>query len=170
MGKNTGWPGARRRSFLLVHLLFPTLWGIALGFASPLLTKQFGLELMNVILPVAAFVPVVVIIVFILKRLQNLGMSRSWFFAVFAPFLNIWLGFRCFACPAGYAYHKKMDGIGIVLGILYALGVLILLAAIGMIAALFMGAIDDPEFQKQIREIIQSATSTKARFSPPNCG
>ena len=44
--------------------------------------------------------------------------------AFLAPFLNLWLGYRCLACPSGYAPHKKMDGPGIVLACLYWLSVL----------------------------------------------
>ena len=80
-------------------------------------------------------------------------MSRWWFLAAFAPVLNLWIGYRCFVCPAGYAYHKKLDVSGIALAILYGL---ILLSA-GMILALHFGVIDSPKIEKQLRVLIRAA-------------
>ena len=78
--------------------------------------------------------------------------------AYFVPILNMWVGFRCFACPAGYAYHKKMDGPGIVLAIFYWLMVLLSILIVIAFVALFFGTIDSPELQEQIREAIRSAS------------
>ena len=66
-----------------------------------------------------------------LNRLANLGMNRMWGLAFFAPILNLWVGYRCFACPAGFAHHKKQDFRGIALAVVYWLVMLsaILLAA-----------------------------------------
>ena len=91
--------------------------------ASPYLMKHAGQVPMEKILYAAVFLPVLIWIHFGLRRLVNLGMSRLWFLALFAPFLNLWVGYRCFVCPPGYAYHKKLDGPGVVLAILYGLGV-----------------------------------------------
>jgi hypothetical protein len=60
-------------------------------------------------------VPWVALAYFWMKRLVNLGMSRVWLLEILAPVLNLWVSYRCFACPPGYAYHKKLDGTGIAL-------------------------------------------------------
>ncbi len=159
MGKDAAWPGARRRSFLLIILAFPFLWKFALSAISPFLIKQFGANLMEIILPLAALVPLVVLVYFGLMRVWNLGMSRWWYLAMFVPILNLWVGYRCFACPAGYAYHKKMDGPGIILAILYAL--MILLCVLSL--AVFFGAIHNPEIQQQLREALRSASKVGVR-------
>ena len=145
MTGNATWPGARRRSFFLISLVFPFAWHHASAAISPFLIKQFGQVLMGQILPAAAFAPLVVLVWFGLKRLVNLGMSRWWCLAVFAPVLNLWVGYRCFACPPGYAYHKKLDGPGIALAILYWL---VMLAAF---VALLCGAIRSPALQEHLR-------------------
>jgi hypothetical protein len=44
---------------------------------------------------------------------------------LFAPLLNLWVAYRCLACPAGYAYHRKLDVPGIALALLYWLTVLL---------------------------------------------
>jgi hypothetical protein len=159
-GSDGNWPGAPRRSFLLISLIFPVVWHFVLGIASPFLLKQFGTDPMGSILPFVEFVPAVVLIFVGLSRLLNLGMSRWWFIANFIPVLNLWLGYRCFACPAGYAHHKKMDAPGIVLAILYwlmiLLGILILAAAV----AVFFGMIDQPELKEQLREAIHNAVKS----------
>lgn len=154
MGKNAVWPGARRRSFLLASLVFPFAWAFALSAISPFLDNQFGKNLMETILSVAAFAPLVVLVYFGLKRLRNLGMSRWWGLAFFAPILNIWVGFRCFACPAGYAYHKKMDGPGIALAILYSLMILLIVLILAALIAIIFGAIESPELKKLLSATI----------------
>jgi hypothetical protein len=147
------WPGARRRSLFLMALVFPFAWHYALTETSPFLIKQFGQVMMGKILPFAVFVPLVTLIHFGLKRFVNLGMSRWWSFAIFAPILNLWVGYRCFVCPAGYAYHKKLDFPGIALAILYWLIVL----SVGVILALHFDAIDSPALEKQLRVLIHAA-------------
>ena len=153
--KNARWPGARRRSFLLVTLLLPLVWHYALAAASPLLIEQFGSALMGRLLPYAAFAPLVVLLHFGLKRLVNLGMSRWWCLAVFAPLLNLWLGYRCFACPPGYAYHQKLDGRGIALAIIYWLVTLAVVLALAASIALLCGGIESPLLLKQLRGLIR---------------
>lgn len=47
-----------------------------------------------------------------LRRLRNLGM-KPWFILLeLVPLANLWLWWRCFCCPEGYAITKKMDWIG----------------------------------------------------------
>ena len=149
------WPGARRRSFLLACLVFPFVWEFAFSAVSPFLGKLFGPDLMESILPAAAFVAPAVLIYFGLIRLSNLGMSRWWYLAICVPILNLWVAYRCFACPAGYAYHKKMDGPGIALAVLYGLTVSSCTLLLAALVAVFFGAIDSPELQAQLREVIR---------------
>jgi hypothetical protein len=129
MAMESDWPGARRRSFLIATLLFPLLWNSMFVVGSRLLIGQLGPEIMTSIGLVAAFLPLVVGIYFSLMRLVNLGMSRWWLLGLFVPLLNLWVAYRCFACPAGYAYHKKLDGAGIGLAILYWLLLALIVAA-----------------------------------------
>ncbi len=121
LANERSWPGARRRSLILVTLVLPFAWQYALLLFSPYLIKEFGAVTMSGLLPLAKYVPVVALAYFWMKRLVNLGMSRVWLLAMLAPVLNLWLGYRCFACPPGYAYHKKLDGTGIALAILYGM-------------------------------------------------
>jgi hypothetical protein len=86
--------------------------------------------------------------------LVNLGMSRWWGLAVFAPFLNLLLGYRCLACPAGFALHKKLDGPGIALAILYWLFTISLILLLSALLALLLGVIDNPAIQSQLRSLL----------------
>lgn len=161
MGKEGDWPGARRRTYLIMTLLFPALWTFVFAAASGFLSAQFGAEIMLYVAMAANFVPVLVMLVFSLKRLVNVGMSRWWFLGNFVPILNLWVGFRLFACPGGYAYHKKLDGAGKFLAVIYWLLIVIgVLAVIAMIAVLF-GALGTPEIQQQVREALRMATTPK---------
>jgi hypothetical protein len=156
-GKDSGWPGMRRRYYIPTTVLFPIVWSLAVGFCSPILIKQYGEKMMAEVLPYMGFIPFIAVGFFMLKRLKNLGMGAIWFLAVFVPFLNFWLGFRCFACPAGYAYHKKMDGIGIALAILYWLVILSALLLGIAAVALSLGLLENPELQQQLREMMSTS-------------
>jgi uncharacterized membrane protein YhaH (DUF805 family) len=157
MSREGDWPGARRRSYLAATLLFPFAWAFGFAMATPFLTTQFGPEIMKFAAIGIQLVPVVVSIYFAVRRLINVGMSGWWWFGSFVPLLNVWIGYRCFACPAGYAYHKKLDGIGIFLAIIYWLMVVILIATVAAGIALLLGSIGSPELQQQIRDVIQQA-------------
>ena len=150
MGKEGGWPGARRRSFLIATFLFPLLLGGAFVGGSEFLTKQFGPQIMGMAALGVNLAAVVVGLYFGLQRLANVGMSRWWYLGNFVPFLNLWIGYRSFACPAGYAYHKKLDGAGIALAIFYWLMILIGVLAIAAVIAVLSGAVGDPALKEQI--------------------
>jgi uncharacterized membrane protein YhaH (DUF805 family) len=154
MGKEDNWPGVRRRSYLLGILLFPILWGIAFYAGTPFLNTLLGPEITRMVTYGANFVPTLVWLNFSLKRLMNLGMSRWWFFGNFVPLLNLWVGYRCFACPGGYAFHKKIDGPGIGLAIIYWLVLVAVVAVVGLCVAILLGAWGSPEWQQQAREAL----------------
>ena len=160
MSRITDWPGARRRSFLIATLLFPFGWKFAFALSAGFLTLQLGPQLMGVVGIGAACVPLLVAIYYGLQRLANLGMSRWWYLANFLPILNLWVGYRCFACPAGYAYHKKLDGAGIFLAIVYWLLVALGILALAALVALFLGALGTPELQEQLREAVRKLVET----------
>lgn len=163
MGEEGGWPGARRRSYLFAILIFPILWNIVIAMCSAMIQQQFGGELMKVITLGTLFVPPVVALYFSIQRFPNLGMSRWWFLANFVPLLNIWTGYRCFACPAGYAYHKKLDGIGIFLAIIYWLTLLIALLVIAAVIAVLFGAAGDPELRNKLQDLIRQMNQQAAK-------
>jgi len=155
LSQEGGWPGARRRSFYLMTILFPFVWNIGFAFAAAFLIQQFGPEIMGVATIGAAFVPIIVAIYFGLQRLANVGMSRWWYLANLVPVLNLWVGYRMYVCPAGYAYHKKLDGPGVVLAILYWLMIALVLLALALFVASMLGVIDNPEFRQQFEEALR---------------
>jgi hypothetical protein len=74
------------------------------------------------------------------------------------PGLNLWLGFRCFVCPPGYAYDRKLDGIGVFLAVIYGLIVLAATSVLAAMLALRFGMVESPELQQQLRDLIRLAT------------
>lgn len=156
MGQHAGWPGARRRSYLFVMILFPVLWAFLFRFIEPFLVSVIGPEIMNFVGVGIALVPLIASIHFALMRLVNLGMSRWWILGNIVPFLNFWVGYRCFACPAGYAHHKKLDGPGIALAIFYWLMLVVVVAAVAAVVALMFGLIHSPELQDHLRDWIRT--------------
>jgi GYF domain 2 len=110
--KQMCWPGVGRLPLWLGLLLFPVLWRQLLGWSTPTLVATFGSALISKLLPFASIVPVTVVIYLVLMRLVNMGMSRWWALVLAIPFLNLWIGFRCLVCPAGYRHHRKLDRTG----------------------------------------------------------
>jgi hypothetical protein len=155
MSRIDDWPGARRRSFLVATILFPFLWNMAVTLTTGVLTTQFGPRIMGMVGTGAAFVPLLVGIHYGLLRLVNLGMSRWWYLANFVPLLNLWVGYRCFACPAGYACHRKLDGAGVFLAIVYWLLVTFVILALVALVAMCCGAIGNPALQEHLREALR---------------
>jgi hypothetical protein len=160
MRKVTDWPGVRRRGFIFATILFPLAWNALLPVAGTYLTGPLGPEIMTALLIGAAFLPAVVAVYFGLKRLVNLGMSRWWLLAHFVPVLNFWIAFRCFACPPGYAYHKRLDLAGLWLAVLYWLVVVFVIVSSLSFLALFFGAVGDPVIRQQLHDALQQLRET----------
>jgi len=160
MSRQTDWPGARRRSFWFMTLIFPFLWFFGVTFLAPMLEQvEYARDMLPMILLGVSLVPLILAIAFYLKRFVNLGMSRWWFLGVFVPFLNLWVGYRAYCCPGGFAFHKKLDGIGLVLAILYWLLIALYLLAIIAAIAVMMGTIGDPDLKKQLQEAFEQASA-----------
>lgn len=73
----------------------------------------------------------------VVQRLNNMGYSGWWTLGIIVPFLNLLIGLKCIAAPAGYAFNKRLDTAGnIIAGIFVGIVVLaiitvIVLAALG---------------------------------------
>jgi hypothetical protein len=165
LAKEGGWPGARRRSFYLMTMVFPFVWNFGIAASGAFLGGQFGAEILKVIMAAAMLVPFVLIIYFGLQRLANVGMSRWWYLGNFVPVLNLWVSYRMYVCPAGYAYHKKLDTIGVVLAILYWLMIALALLAFLAMIAVFFGMAGSPELKQQFDDAIQEALRQQAAGS-----
>lgn len=154
-GTAVAMPGARRRSYLFFLIVFPVLWAALVAGGSTFVNQKVEQELMALIASGLLVLPVFVTLVISVMRLINLGMSGWWFLGNLVPFLNLWVGYRCFACPAGYANHKKMDGVGIFLAILYWLMILAGVVAFAAIVAVILGELGSPELREQIVDAIK---------------
>lgn len=152
MGRQDGWPGVRRRSYLFTILILPFAMSFVVGLATPMLKVEFGLKIAAWIVTGAAFLPFLIGIYISFQRLVNLGMSRWWYLGNFVPFLNVWVGYRCFACPGGYAFHRKLDGAGIFLAIIYWLLTIVVIIVAAAVIAVMFGAIGTPEMRQQIQD------------------
>jgi GYF domain 2 len=151
---NVTWPGITRPLFIFGAIIFPILWYKATIIATPILIEEFKPALMSQILPFAPLVPLVFALIFGFSRLMNVGMSRWWGLATFIPLVNLWVGYRCFACPAGYAYVKKLDGPGVLLAILYWLLALATTLLVTAYIAMYSGIIKDPVQLKQLHSLL----------------
>ena len=160
------WPGARRRGYIFFVVLLPVLWNIATIFGATLTTRLVDPNIASLIIMAGSIVMLIIVIYFSLMRLVNLGMSRWWFLGSFVPLLNLWVGYRCFACPAGYAVHKKLDGAGIFLAIIYWLMIALVLLVIAAAIAMLAGALGSPEMREQLEEIMRGLETPPAAPAP----
>jgi len=157
------WPGARRRTFILMTMLFPIVWQIGLTLALPLLGMQAGPEITMLVALPLMLVPMVLAIFFGLQRLANVGMSRWWYLGNLVPLLNLWIGYRMLACPAGYAYHKKLDGPGVALAIFYWLMIALVVLAFLAATMLMVGFIDSPELHQEMERLLQEMLESRTQ-------
>jgi len=149
------WPGVQRLGYFIFAVLLPMLVSGGLPFLLPLAGDAISPQLGGIITLGLSLLLVVVAIIITLMRLSNLSMSRWWYLASFVPILNLWLGYRCFACPAGYDAHGKMDRTGIVLAILYWLSLILIVVSV-VLGVMVLGNLiaNDPEFKKQLEQLI----------------
>ena len=151
--KHMRWPGVGRLTLWLGLLLFPVLWRQFLWWSTPTLVATFGSTLMSKLLPIASLVPIAVLIYLVLMRLVNVGMSRWWALVLAIPVLNLWGGFRCLVCPAGYAHHRKLDRPGVAI----ALAVVVAVPAVWFINLEHPGLLSPAQLQNALHRLIESA-------------
>lgn len=146
--------GSSRRYYILFALVLPILLAIApvaAGIVAPLLDPR----LMNIVALVGTLVSFVLSLIFTLRRFTNLGMSKLWLLGCVVPLLNVWLAYRCFACPQGYAVSRKLDKPGIVLAIIFWLMILLSVALVGVMVYGAMTFAQNPETRNYLQELIQ---------------
>jgi hypothetical protein len=158
MMQQVDWPGVRRRVYISVAILLPFLVQIAIAVIAPL--AGMTEEAVALVSGGVSIVLFILTIFFGLQRLANVGMTRWWYLGLLVPILNLWVGYRMFACPAGYAYHKKLDGPGVALAILYWLMIalfVLFVAAVVLMAFGLLGNFDMQELLDQIKRVNSSS-------------
>jgi len=145
---NANWPGATRRVFLFALWVLPGVIGGALVLFIQFFLNQEDpgdTKALTIAAGVAGLLYFGILIAVSVQRFSNLGMSGWWILGNMVPLLQLWVGYRMVCCPAGYEFHRKLDGVGIFLAILYwgqlALGliavVLLTVALLGMGGGMF---------------------------------
>lgn len=146
MSQQQEWPGFGRAIYFIGSMVL----GFASGAIPPLIAPYAkGYEAFLLAVPILVFV---LAIWLGLQRLSNVGMSRWWYLGNLVPLLNFWVLYRMSVCPAGYAYHRKLDGAGIFLAILYWLGMVAMILGMISIVLVLLGTIGDPQLKQQFLE------------------
>jgi hypothetical protein len=140
-----------------IPLLMVVGWQFAVPLMIPYAPETYAGLMPLVVWPLAGFLALITS----LNRFQNLGMSRWWVLGFAIPVINLWLGFRCLACPVGYAVRKKLDGMGKLVAVLYWVAIL---GGVGLMAAGMVGAFGElkdsgviSDFTKQFEDLRKSA-------------
>jgi uncharacterized membrane protein YhaH (DUF805 family) len=128
--------GTGRIGYLFGMLILPVAlvlgWQFALPMLTPYVPEEYAIYLPFAIWPLVGLM----ILVTQVRRFHNLCMSGWWILGFVVPLLNIWLSYRCFACPAGYDQHKKLDWPGTFVAFLYWGSIL---GSIGLVVATSLG-------------------------------
>lgn len=129
-------PGTGRIGMVMGVVVVPPLlmagWAYALPLILPHVPEGYREYLPRVIIPLVGLL----VLATLVKRFRNIGMSGWWVLGLCIPVVNLWLGYRLLASPAGYAVARKLDIGGKLMAVLYW-GCLI--AGIGLVAAAGMG-------------------------------
>ncbi len=160
-------PGVGRFGYFFMTFVAPFLFIIGLGALLAAIQEGMEQSMISAITFGAMLLFTLIVIIVKLMRLTNLSMSRWWFLIGFVPVLNIWLEYRCFACPPNYANTKDLDGTGIVLAVVFWLSILVTVIAFGAIILLFYGLMNDPESAKQILETIRAKAEAGGSMETP---
>ena len=92
-------------------------------------------------------------------RVPDLPPGQGWLVvSVLVVFMipALWVGYRSAACPAGYGFHKKIDGLGVALAIFYWLLTPVMFITIAGTAAILLGRIGDAELRDQLQETLRA--------------
>lgn len=126
------YPGYRRlRYFLTLMVVLPVFFAIVLIVMLGMFSGggDGGVIAATVTFIILALGMVAGSLYIYYQRVINLGMSGWAVLWTFVPFLNIWIGWRMIACPAGYEHHRTLDKAGKVIS-----GIFIGFFALGIIA------------------------------------
>ncbi|NJM38590.1 MAG: DUF4339 domain-containing protein [Akkermansiaceae bacterium] len=138
MGRAADWPGTGRGAYFFILFIFPLLLGVGYFFAKDFVAAIVGPIQVQYVPYVLTLLVGLLILAASVSRFTNLGMSRAWILGYLVPLLGIWLGYRAFACPPGYAQMKKMDGIGFLLALIYwFLTIASILVPLGLMSGMF---------------------------------
>jgi uncharacterized membrane protein YhaH (DUF805 family) len=143
-------PGTGRMGYVMGTVVVPVIlvvaWRFAVPFIQPYVPQNLQSYLPNVIFPLAGLLALATVV----KRFRNAGMSGWWVLGLIVPLLNLWLGYRLLACPAGYSARRKLDVSGKLVAVLYW-GVLI--AGIGLSVAAGVGAFGEMKESGMLQDI-----------------
>lgn len=156
------WGGTSRATYLLVSFLLPLLLIGAISAAGMILKGKADESMIALAGGGVMLIYAIMALVVTVNRFTNLAMTRWWFLSLFVPFLSVWTYYRLFACPPGYAEHKKLDGIGWFLAIIYWLAVLVGIALIAATIYAFSQAPPDPESLKTPEDLLEILKKTYA--------
>ena len=153
--------GTGRMGYVMGAIVLPVAitigWGFAVAFMKPYVPVPYQGYLPMVAGPLVTLLAIVTLV----KRFRNLGMSGAWVLGMLVPVLNLWLTYRCLACPAGYAGVKRLDGIGKVLAFLYWGSIVAAICLFGAALAGSFGQMKDSgmleDLMKQVKELWSSA-------------
>ncbi len=156
------WGGSSRTTYIFTCYLLPIFLFVSMALGVPLLREKIDENAILAISGIITLLLAIIALIVTVGRFTNLGMSRWWFLSLFVPLLNIWTYSRLFACPAGYAEKRNLDGVGWLLAIIYWL---VVISSIALIAATIYALVQasvDPETLKAPEDFIEILKKTYA--------
>jgi len=110
-GRPVEYPGYGRLRYFLTNLIITVVfYAVMFALAIALLSASDGMGVgAGVGILVVALIVMVAGFYVAYHRVKNLGMSGWALLWTLVPFMNMWIGWRMFACPAGYEDHRTLD-------------------------------------------------------------
>jgi hypothetical protein len=159
--RESDWPGVSRFGYLFALWVLPLLMAFCFVWLVPYLASTLdpgSMKWIKVVSICAGVLFVWFLIVLSLQRLTNLGMSRWWFLGNFVPGLSLWVAYRTMCCPSGYSFHGKLDGMGVLLALVYWGVMMTLCASFAVGTATHLGYLHGGVFE-DLRLIIETYTA-----------
>jgi hypothetical protein len=104
------YPGyGRLRYFLSIFVTMIVFYAILIAVVFAMFSSKAGGGAAIIGMVVIVLLMVAGSIYIALQRLKNLGMSGWAMLWTLVPFMNLWIGWRMLACPAGYEEHRTLD-------------------------------------------------------------
>lgn len=151
------WPGVGRAGYFFANVILPVAGCLGLALLQPLVADMAGPQVAGRV-PLLGLGFLLIALYATVMRFPNLGMSRWWTLGLLVPVLSWWVGYRCFACPPGYATNKRLDGIGWVLAVVYWLALVVVIAGTVTVLVMLGAAAANPdEWHALIRRLVEQA-------------
>lgn len=112
-------PGIGRIAYLAIVIVVLIAWIVLWPIVWDPIANFMGEKLARIVAPFAPLILGAILFLLTILRIRNLGMKPLMVVLFLVPGINLWMGYRCVACPPHYALRRKLGISGILMGLAY---------------------------------------------------